>query len=283
MPAGSRKGTRKDLATMVFDERGLIPAVVQDWRDGTVLMVAFMNREAIDKTLATRSVHFWSRSRKKLWEKGETSGHRLTLKDMFLDCDGDTLLVKAEPVGPTCHTGERACFFTRVTADGTLENRKTTDAFGGILERVYGTILERKRSPKAGSYVSSLFEGGADRILKKVVEEAGEVLLGSKTGKREEIVHEVADLLFHTLVVLGHHEIGPEDIYQELSKRFGKSGIQEKKDRTAERSGTKQKKEKRTVRDRRARQDRRVRSVKWTAPERRAAAERRHRNRRGGQ
>jgi phosphoribosyl-ATP pyrophosphohydrolase/phosphoribosyl-AMP cyclohydrolase len=210
---------------MVFDERGLIPAVVQDWRDGTVLMVAFMNREAIEKTLATKSVHFWSRSRNRLWEKGETSGHRLTLKDIFLDCDGDTLLVKAEPVGPTCHTGERACFFTRLTANGKPEGTKTADAFGGMLERVYQTILERKRAPRSGSYVSSLFEGGADRILKKVVEEAGEVLLGSKTGKRDEIIHEVADLLFHTLVVLGYHEIEPRDIYQELANRFGKSGL----------------------------------------------------------
>lgn len=217
-----------DVSRFKFDGQGLMPVVVQDWRDGTVLMVGFMNREALEKTLATRSVHFWSRSRNRLWEKGETSGHRLILKDLFLDCDGDTVLVKAEPVGPTCHTGERACFFVRVGADGKLEGRKTADAHGGMLERVYQTILLRKRTPSAGSYVSSLFEGGADRVLKKVVEEAGEVLLGSKTGKREEIIHEVADLLFHTLVVLGYHEIEPREIYQELANRFGRSGLRTK-------------------------------------------------------
>lgn len=212
-----------DVNAVVFDDRGLIPAVVQDWRDGTVLMVGFMNREALEKTLSSRSVHFWSRSRKALWEKGETSGHRLLVKDVFLDCDGDTVLVKADPVGPTCHTGERACFFTRLTAEG--PGGKTQDAFGGLLEQLARTIQDRKRHPKADSYVSSLFEAGADRLLKKVVEEAGEVVLSSKNGKREEIVHEVADLLFHTLVALGHHEISLEEVYRELAARAGKSGL----------------------------------------------------------
>ncbi|MBI3603974.1 MAG: bifunctional phosphoribosyl-AMP cyclohydrolase/phosphoribosyl-ATP diphosphatase HisIE [Nitrospirae bacterium] len=214
-----------DVSQLRFDERGLIPAVVQDWRDGTVLMVGFMSREALEKTLQSGSVHFWSRSRNKLWEKGETSGHRLSLKDLFLDCDGDTLLVKAEPVGPTCHTGVQACFFRRLLPDGTTEAGKVLDASGGILERIYRTILERKRTPQADSYVSSLMQGGVDRILKKVVEEAGEVLLGSKNGKREEVIYEVADLFFHILVVLGHHEITPEDIYRELASRFGKTGL----------------------------------------------------------
>lgn len=213
-----------DFSQLKFDGQGLIPAVVQDWRDGTVLMLGFMNREALEKTLSTKSVHFWSRSRNALWEKGETSGHRLVLKDIFLDCDGDTVLVKAEPVGPTCHTGERACFFTRLAADGP-EAGKTQDAFGGLLEQLARTIQERKRSPREGSYVSSLFEAGADRLLKKVVEEAGEVVLSSKNGKREEIVHEVADLLFHTLVALGYHEITLVEIYQELAGRVGKSGL----------------------------------------------------------
>ncbi|MEW6245240.1 MAG: bifunctional phosphoribosyl-AMP cyclohydrolase/phosphoribosyl-ATP diphosphatase HisIE [Nitrospirota bacterium] len=214
-----------DQSSMAFDEQGLIPAVVQDWRDGTVLMLGYMNREAISKTLETRSVHFWSRSRKTLWEKGETSGHRLLVKDLFVDCDRDTVLVKAEPVGPTCHTGERSCFFSRVTDQGTPETEKTTEAFGGILERIYQTIQDRRASPKPGSYVSTLLEGGVDRILKKVAEEAGEVLLAAKNGKREDIVYEVADLLFHTLLVLGYHRITLDEIYQELAKRYGKSGL----------------------------------------------------------
>ncbi|MGH7253475.1 MAG: bifunctional phosphoribosyl-AMP cyclohydrolase/phosphoribosyl-ATP diphosphatase HisIE, partial [Nitrospiraceae bacterium] len=199
----------KDFSQLVFDEQGLIPAVVQDWRDGTVLMLGFMNADALKKTMETKSVHFWSRSRNRLWEKGETSGHRLVLKDLFVDCDGDTVLVKAEPVGPTCHTGEKACFFTRLQSDGKADGHKTHDAFGGILERLYQTIQDRKRSPKPDSYVSSLLRGGADKVLKKVVEEAGEVALAAKGGKREEIIYEAADLLFHTLLVLGYQEIEP--------------------------------------------------------------------------
>jgi phosphoribosyl-ATP pyrophosphohydrolase/phosphoribosyl-AMP cyclohydrolase len=208
-----------------FDERGLVPAVVQDWRDGTVLMVGFMNREALDRTVATTHVHFWSRSRNMLWEKGETSGHYLLLKDLFIDCDHDTVLVKAEPVGPTCHTGAPSCFFSKVEEASAPEDVKSSEAMGGILERIYRTILDRKEHPKSGSYVSSLFEGGQDRILKKVVEEAGEVMLGSKNETREEIIYEVADLFFHTLLVLGYHGITLQDIYQELATRHGKPGL----------------------------------------------------------
>jgi phosphoribosyl-ATP pyrophosphohydrolase/phosphoribosyl-AMP cyclohydrolase len=184
-------------------------------------MVAFMNQEALQKTVETKSVHFWSRSRQTLWEKGETSGHKLQLKDMFLDCDGDALLVKVEPVGPTCHTGERACFFSRLDSPET----KTSESWGGILERLYQTIQERKQQPSSESYTSKLLEGGVDRILKKVVEEAGEVAIAGKGGKKDEIVYETADLLFHTLVALGYHGITPQEIYQELAIRFGKSGL----------------------------------------------------------
>lgn len=210
---------------LVFNAEGLLPAVVQDWRDGSVLMLGYMNQQAVAKTIETRSVHFWSRSRNKLWEKGETSGHRLVVKDLFVDCDRDTILVKAEPVGPTCHTGEPSCFFSRLTPSGTVEARKTGAALGGILERVSQRILDRRANPQPGSYVTKLLEGGADRILKKVAEEAGEVLLAAKNGKRDEIVYEVADLLFHTLLVLGYHDISVGEVYQELANRFGKSGL----------------------------------------------------------
>lgn len=214
---------------IVFDDKGLVPAIVQDWRDGSLLMMGWMTREALEKTLETKLVHFWSRSRKSLWKKGETSGHTLQLKALYLDCDGDTILVKAEPVGPTCHTGERACFFRRIEADGSVDDRKTAEAAGMILDQVYRLIQERKRLPQADSYVAALFQGGTDRILKKVSEEAGEVLLASKNGKPEEIVHEVTDLIFHTLMVLGYHDVPPEAVYRELAARFGKSGLREKK------------------------------------------------------
>lgn len=222
-------GQQDGGTTFKFDEQGLIPAVVQDWLDGTVLMVGYMNQEALSQTLATKTVHFWSRSRKKLWEKGETSGNKLHVKALFVDCDRDTILVKAQPVGPTCHTGERACFFTAIDAEGRIESDKTGDAAAGILEAVARTIAARKAHPQQGSYTTKLFEGGQDKILKKVAEEAGEVLLASKGGKRDEIVYEVADLFFHTLMVLGYHDVPLQTIYEELAKRFGKSGLRPEK------------------------------------------------------
>ena len=212
-----------------FDQQGLLPAVVQDWLDGTVLMLGYMNQEALARTVATRTVHFWSRSRNKLWEKGESSGHKLHVKALFVDCDQDTVLVKAQPIGPTCHTGERACFFSRLDEQGLVTEEKTQDAAGGILESVLRTILARRANPQAGSYTTKLFEGGHDKILKKVAEEAGEVLLASKGGKKEEIVYEVADLFFHTLMVLGYHGLTLQEIYEELGRRFGKSGLRSEK------------------------------------------------------
>jgi phosphoribosyl-AMP cyclohydrolase / phosphoribosyl-ATP pyrophosphohydrolase len=214
-----------------FDAQGLLPAVVQDWLDGTVLMVGYMNEEALAKTRTTKSVHFWSRSRQTLWEKGETSGHKLHVKELFVDCDRDTILVKAQPVGPTCHTGERACFFSTLDGPGEAEREKTDEAWGGILEAVLLTIHRRRAQPQAGSYTAQLFEGGHDKILKKVAEEAGEVLLASKGGKKDEIVYEVADLLFHTLMVLGYHDVPLLDVYEELGKRFGKAGLRTDKAR----------------------------------------------------
>ncbi len=210
-----------------FDAQGLLPAVVQDWLDGTVLMVGYMNREAIDKTLATRTVYFWSRSRQRLWQKGETSGHRLQVKELYIDCDRDTVLVKAEPLGPTCHTGARSCFFSRVEGASAADGVQADESSGGILEAVLRTIVDRREHPQPGSYTSKLFAGGHDKILKKVAEEAGEVLLASKGGKKEDIVYEVADLLFHTLMVLGYHEVRLREIYEELGRRFGKSGLRD--------------------------------------------------------
>ena len=217
------------IAPFKFDQQGLLPAVVQDWLDGTVLMLGYMNQEALARTVATRTVHFWSRSRNKLWEKGESSGHKLHVKALFVDCDQDTVLVKAQSIGPTCHTGERACFFSRLDEQGLVTEEKTQDAAGGILESVLRTILARRANPQAGSYTTKLFEGGHDKILKKVAEEAGEVLLASKGGKKEEIVYEVADLFFHTLMVLGYHGLTLQEIYEELGRRFGKSGLRSEK------------------------------------------------------
>ena len=209
---------------IAFDAGGLIPAVVQDWRDGSVLMLGYMNEEAITDTIATKFVHFWSRSRGKIWKKGETSGHVLLVKELFIDCDRDTILVKAEPAGPTCHTGASACFFSRLDEKAEAVPGSAQEAAGGILERIYQTIQDRKAAPQAGSYVSKLLEGGADRILKKVAEEAGEVLLAAKNKNHSEIVYEVADLFFHTLLVLGYHGITLDAVWAELAGRYGKPG-----------------------------------------------------------
>ena len=217
-----------------FDAEGLLPCIVQDWLDGTVLMVGFMNQEAWDITQQSQRVHFWSRSRQQLWKKGETSGHELQVKEVFLDCDQDTVLVKAQPIGPTCHTGNRSCFFTSLTStSGQGMVIPAGTAWGGITQRLYEMVSDRKTTPSPDSYVSKLMEGGVDRILKKVVEEAGEVVLAGKNANREEIIYEMADLWFHSLIMLGHFSIPPDEIYQELGKRFGKSGV-----RTSESQGS---------------------------------------------
>lgn len=207
--------------TPKFDAQGLLPCIAQDWLDGTVLMVGFMNQEAWDLTQQTQRVHFWSRSRQQLWKKGETSGHELLLKEVFLDCDQDTVLIKAQPIGPTCHTGARSCFFSPISSTAVPAGT----SWGGITQRLFEMVSDRKAHPNSASYVSTLLQGDVDRILKKVVEEAGEVVLAGKNDNRDEIIYEMADLWFHTLVMLGYYEIPPEAIYHELGKRFGKSGI----------------------------------------------------------
>jgi len=204
-----------------FNEEGLIPAIVQDHRDDSILMMAYMNRESLDKTMRTGQVHFWSRTRKTLWHKGATSGSYLDVREIRIDCDGDTLLIRVDPAGPACHTGQRSCFF-RAVKKGRIRRLKPMPARALILDRIYDVILDRKRSPKRKSYVSWLLTSGRDKILKKIGEESGELIIGSKNNRRSEIVWEVADLWFHTLVLMGYHNISPTDIYEELQKRFGK-------------------------------------------------------------
>ena len=221
---------KRELAeTLQFDEQGLIPAVVQDWRSGTVLMVGFMNQEALDLTQSTGFVHFWSRKRQQLWKKGEVSGNHLQVKRLFVDCDGDTLLVKAEPQGPTCHTGSRSCFFSEVSNQNVFVEQESEEANGAILDRLYEMVLQRKHNPSPDSYVSTLLQGGEDRVLKKVTEEAGEVVLAIKNHNRDEIVYEVSDLMFHTIVALGNCGVPVADIQQELGRRFGQSGLKKQK------------------------------------------------------
>ena len=219
---------RPQEISLKYDSQGLIPALAQDWRDGTVLMVGFMNEEAVTETFRTGQVYFWSRSRQTLWRKGETSGNTLLVKQVFIDCDCDTLLVKVEPAGPTCHTGNLSCFFQEWSDMPNKEQSGQLSSHGGIFERLYEMTLDRKQHPREDSYVSSLLTGGRDRILKKISEEAGEVLLAAKNDDRGEIIYEVADLFFHTMVLLGDCGISPRDITQELGKRYGHTGMKKK-------------------------------------------------------
>ena len=215
------------LNEIKFDDKGLVPAIAQDYKTGEVLMMAYMDREAVEKTLSSGKAHHFSRSRNKLWLKGETSGHFQHIKGIYYDCDVDTILLKVEQVGAACHTGERSCFYREIETPFKKEIPTSS-----VLEMIHRVIIDRRSNPKERSYVSSLFSKGTDSILKKIGEEASELLISGKGGKREEVVYEMADLWFHSLVLLGQMDIGPEEVYGELQRRFGTSGIEEKEGRS---------------------------------------------------
>lgn len=213
-----------DLDQVKYNEKGLVAVIVQDFQNGQVLMFAYANREALEKTLETGKAHFWSRSRERLWMKGEESGNVQDVKEIYFDCDRDAVLILADQKGVACHTGQRTCFFTPYDGD-----ERTSPAFGEgtggeakTLRDVWNVVDDRKRNPREGSYVSGLFEKGLDKILKKVTEEAGEVVIASKNENRKEVVYETADLWFHSLIALSYFGITPEDIFEELGRRFGK-------------------------------------------------------------
>jgi phosphoribosyl-AMP cyclohydrolase / phosphoribosyl-ATP pyrophosphohydrolase len=199
-----------------FDAQGLVPAVVQEARTGEVLMVAWMDRAALARTLETRAAHFWSRSRQAPWEKGATSGHRQHVEAVYADCDRDTLLLLVHQEGVACHTGSRTCFVSRLDGAGALP-----EAWPGaaILDAVERTIQARKATPRAGSYVSRLLAAGDPAVLKKIGEEAAEVVVAAATEGRERLVAEVADLWFHTLVLLGGRGVSVREVFAELARR----------------------------------------------------------------
>ena len=228
-----------DLTAINF-RNGLIPAVIQDFLNKDVLMLAYMNPESLAKSLKTGETHFWSRSRKRLWRKGETSGHIQKIKRMLIDCDEDTLLIEVEQVQVACHTGARSCFFRELNPDGGIVN--FTDRIQGndstsnvrisekkpVLNALSQVISERRRDPSEKSYTSHLLQGGIDRILKKVGEEATEFILSAKDGNQAEMIHEMADLLYHLLVGLGYYEIPFKLVENELARRTAQSGLEEK-------------------------------------------------------
>lgn len=221
------------IKSIDWDSSPLIPAIAQDESSGEVLMLAYMNKEALELTLQTNLAHYYSRSRKKMWKKGESSGNLQHVKEIYLDCDQDAVLLKIiQDGGAACHTGRKSCFFNRVDiseAPSEIINEISTYS---ITDKIYHIIQERKLANAEESYVASLFRKGENAILKKVVEEAGELCFAIKDSDSDDIVYEAADLLFHSLVALAHKNINPDLIKQELERRFGLSGIEEKNSRS---------------------------------------------------
>ena len=211
-----------------FDDQGLVPAIVQDATTGAVLMLAWMNAEALRLTRETGVVTFWSRSRKQIWKKGETSGNTLALVDMRIDCDRDAILVRAHPAGPTCHTGTTTCFFHR--DDGPDDDGVPAV---GVLEQL-AQVLNARRDSATGekSYTKSLLDKGMPKILEKIAEESGELAAELPDGDEAKVVHETADLIFHVMVGLTARRIPVERVLAELARRFGTSGHTEKASRT---------------------------------------------------
>jgi phosphoribosyl-ATP pyrophosphohydrolase/phosphoribosyl-AMP cyclohydrolase len=199
-----------------FNEKGLIPAIVQDYKTGEVLMQAYMNKESLGKTLETGRSWFYSRSRDELWEKGATSGNTQEVKEILLDCDGDCLLLKVKQEGAACHTGNRSCFYRSLwKADDIIE----AASFGAVIEELYRKVGERKENPIPDSYTCYLFEKGIDKILKKVGEECTEVVIAAKNESKTEIIYEISDLLYHLTVLMKYMDVIPEDIAVELLNR----------------------------------------------------------------
>ena len=200
-----------------LNERGLVPAIAQDATTGQVLMLGYMSPGALKRTLEGGQVWYYSRSREDLWHKGEVSGHYLNLKEVWVDCDADTILMKVDPDGPTCHTGQQSCFFTPL--EGMPDEFSRGDASADILEELFSVIQERKRDMPEGSYTADLLRKGIGRVAQKVIEEAGETALAASQGESDHLPSEVADLLYHTLVLLAASEVTPSQVWKELAAR----------------------------------------------------------------
>ncbi len=204
-----------------FDANGLVPVVAQDTSTGEVLTLAYANGEAVEKTLATGEAHYYSRSRRELWRKGETSGNTQRVVEVRLDCDGDALLYKVEPRGPACHTGAKTCFFTTLAGEGVgvATEKAKGAAFGATLERLAGTIAQRHREMPEESYTAGLIRRGPQRVAQKVGEEAVEVVIAAL--REERLAEETADLVYHLLVLLEERGVGIEEVARVLSDRHG--------------------------------------------------------------
>ena len=233
------------LAALRWDERGLLPAVVQDAHTGGVRMLAWMNEGALRATLTTGFVHFYSRSRQALWKKGESSGNTLVVREVRADCDSDAIVIVAEPAGPTCHTGASSCFYRVLGSPGNepagadagpgvvvREDDGPADPLVAVLTRLERVLVARRDQASAEkSYTKSLLNGGFPKILAKIAEEHGELAEVLPAGDTADVVHESADLLFHVMVGLVARRIPLDDVWRELDRRFGTSGHAEKASR----------------------------------------------------
>jgi phosphoribosyl-ATP pyrophosphohydrolase/phosphoribosyl-AMP cyclohydrolase len=208
-----------------YDAQGLVPAIVQDAVSKEVLMLAYMNSESLGRTIQTGDTWFWSRSRNELWNKGATSGHTQKVKALRYDCDADTLLVLVEQVGPACHNGTYTCFTTNIAVEGSTQETapaaSTGDRFA-ILAELEAVIASREAERPEGAYTTYLFEKGVDKILKKVGEEAAEVIIAAKNKDNEELRYEASDLIFHLMVLLRNNKLPLDDIMKELANRHVK-------------------------------------------------------------
>ena len=208
---------KKIMDKIKYNDRGLIPAVLQDYESGEVLMLAYMNKKSFKKTIETGKACFWSRSRQEIWLKGNTSGNYQEVQNIYLDCDGDALLVQVKPEGPACHTGEKSCFFQHLA--GADKEDFAFQKKASFLQVLSEVIAARKKELPENSYTTYLFEKGIDKITKKLAEEAAEVIIAAKNEDEEEIIYESADLIYHLLVLLESNRISVEQIFSELKSR----------------------------------------------------------------
>jgi phosphoribosyl-ATP pyrophosphohydrolase/phosphoribosyl-AMP cyclohydrolase len=220
------------LAAVAFDADGLVPVIAQEAATGMVRMLAWANRDALAATVASGEAHFWSRSRKASWRKGETSGNTLAVRDVRIDCDGDVVLYLCDPAGPSCHTGATSCFYRRVGDDGALvEDDAPPDPPALVVARVADVIAKRRRERPEKSYVVSLLDAGMPKINGKIAEESRELTEALLETDPAHTAHEAADLIFHTLVGLEAAGVPIDAVFAELRRRFGISGIDEKASR----------------------------------------------------
>ncbi|CAI6157068.1 MAG: Histidine biosynthesis bifunctional protein HisIE [uncultured Sulfurimonas sp.] len=212
-----------------WEKSELLPVIVQEVSTNEILMMAYMNKEALELSLSTKIAHYFSRSKQRIWKKGESSGHTQTIHSFSIDCDNDTLLIKVTQEGVACHTGHKSCFFTELESGETnSEVEVDTTAAYGVIDTLYHTIQERKLADPKTSWTAKLIHKGDNTILKKVVEEAGEFCFAYKDNDESEMIYEAADLTYHMLVALAVKNISPDRIKQELARRFDMSGIAEK-------------------------------------------------------